>query len=269
MATESKTNVTNSPHASGRGMRLFAEATEDHRSPMDRTDERILVSPSYSALYERGTKLTFLRAPRQPVDARSSSQVLVEKGNDLGIGVEPVLQFGEAVALVLVEQILDGAAVLVHTVHDLLGFTHRHARVVLSVHDHERGRDVFCLVNGAYGLEELAVLLQRAVLGLAQRAAVAARVLEEGDEVGDPHDVYARRPQVRILRKGRQHHEPAVGAAHYADAPVAALPEPVRRMREVLHRVHPQPYVVEVGVGLAVPRRAAYVGGEHGVAPTE
>ena len=50
---------------------------------------------------------------------------------------------------------------------------------------------------------------------------------------------------------------------------VPTLPEPVRRVREILDRIHPQPDVVEVGVLLAVPGRTTNVGEEHGVAPVQ
>ena len=52
-------------------------------------------------------------------------------------------------------------------------------------------------------------------------------------------------------------------------APVAAFPQPVRRVRQILYGVHPQVHVVEVGVSLTVSRRSADVGEEHGEAPTE
>src|ERR687894_2213293 len=113
------------------------------------------------------------------------------------------------------------------------------------------------------------VPLQRAVLLLAQGATVAARVLQESDEVGDPHDIHPGRPELGVFGEGGQHHEPTVGAAHYRDASVAALRQPVRRVCEVLDGVHPQPYVVEMRVDLAVPRRAADVREEHGVPPAE
>src|SRR5687768_16733887 len=111
-----------------------------------------------------------------------SSQVLVEEGGYLRVGIEAVLQFGEAVALVLVEEILDLAAVLSHSVDDLLGLPDGHAGIVLPVDDYERGRYVLCLVDGAYGFEDRTVLLQRAVFGLAQAPPVGARVLQKGDE---------------------------------------------------------------------------------------
>src|SRR5918995_4460667 len=104
----------------------------------------------------------------QPEGRRSGTHVPVEEGGYLRVGVEPVLQFGEAVALVLVEQVIDRAAVLFHAIDDLLGLPDWYAWVVLAMDDHERGCNVPGLVDGAYGLQERAVLPQRPVLGLAQ-----------------------------------------------------------------------------------------------------
>src|SRR5918994_3591389 len=157
----------------------------------------------------------------------------VQEGDYLRVGVETVPQLGEAVALVLVEQVLDRAAVSLHAVNDLLRLSDGHPRVVLTVHDHERSRDAPRLVNRADGLKELAIPLQGAVLGLAQRATVAASVFEEGDEVGNTYDIHPGSPEIGVLREGREHHEPAVGAAHDDDAFVPTLPEPVRRVREI------------------------------------
>src|SRR5215216_6888397 len=199
----------------------------------------------------------------------SGAQVLVEEGCYLRVGVETVLQFGQTVALVLVEQVIDRTTVLFHALDDLLGLPNGHAWVVLAVDDHERGRYLLCLVDGAYGLEERAILLQRGVLGLAQGATVAACVLQEGDEVGDPHDVHSCAPELRVFGEGCEHHEPAVGATHYRDTPVAALPQPVRRVCQVLDGVHPQPHVVEVGVSLAVSCGPSNVRKKDGEAPAE
>src|SRR5215211_2060903 len=91
----------------------------------------------------------------KPVSDCSTSrlQVFIQKGYYLRVGVESVLQFGQTVALVLVEQILDLASVLFHPIDDLLGLPDGHAGIVLAVDDHERGRDVPGFVDGAYGLQ--------------------------------------------------------------------------------------------------------------------
>src|SRR5215208_4647386 len=68
----------------------------------------------------------------------SRLQVFIQKGCYLRVGVESVLQFGQTVALVLVEQILDRTAVLFHPIDDLLGLPDGHAGIVLAVDNHER-----------------------------------------------------------------------------------------------------------------------------------
>src|SRR3712207_1100956 len=114
--------------------------------------------------------------PRRPCsrDARSSRgpKMAVEERGYPGVGVEAVPQLGEAVSLVLVEQVLDKAAVSADLLHDLLRLPDRHAGVVLAVDDHERGRYAVCFVDGAYGPQKVPVLLEGAVLGLAQLAPV-------------------------------------------------------------------------------------------------
>src|SRR3712207_1578245 len=125
--------------------------------------------------------------------------------------------------------------------------------------------DLLGLVDRADGLEEAAIHLQRAILGLAQRPTIAAGVLEEGDEVGDPDYVHPGTPEIRVLRESREHHEPTIGATHDRHPLVTPLAQPVGCVREVLDRVHPQLYVVEVGIRLAVARRAPDVGEEDRV----
>src|SRR5918993_2310499 len=193
-------------------------------------------------------------------------EVLVEEGGYLRIGVEAVRELGEAVPLVLVEEVFHCAAVLPYPLDDLLGLPYGNAGVVLAVDHHERRPYVPGLVKGAYGLEELTIRLERPVLGLAQPATVAAGVLEEGDEVGNAYDVHPGAPELGVLGEGGEHHEPAVGATHDRDALVSPPAQPVGCVRQVSYGVHPELDVVEVGVGLAVAGGAAHVGEEDGVA---
>src|SRR5215211_5024518 len=86
-------------------------------------------------------------------------EVSVEEVGHLGVGIEAVLEFSQAVPLVLVEKVLDRTAVLLHALHDLLCLSDRHPGVVLAVDHHERGPYSVRLVDGAYGLEEVAVVL--------------------------------------------------------------------------------------------------------------
>src|SRR4028119_2368571 len=142
-------------------------------------------------------------------------EVPVEEGGDLRVGVEAVLQLGEAVALVLVEQVLDHATVLAHPLHDLLGLPYGDPGVVLAMYHHKGGRYLLGLVDRAYRFEEVSVAFQRAVLGLAQGPPVATGVLEKGDHVGDPNYVHPGRPQLGVLRERGEHHEASVRATHH------------------------------------------------------
>jgi hypothetical protein len=136
--------------------------------------------------------------------------------------------------------------------------------------DHHKGRRYLLgLVYGTYRFEEISVAFQRAILGLAQGPPVATSVLEKGDHVGDPDYVHPGRPQLGILGERGEHHEASVRAAHHGYSLVPPPAQPVDRMGQILYRIHPEVHVVEVGVGLAVARRAPHVRGEDGVAPSE
>src|SRR5829696_626654 len=89
-----------------------------------------------SHLRSPGSQLVSLQLFTAQGCGRSGTHVSVEEGNYLRVRVEPVLQFGEAMALVLVEQILDRTAVTLHALDDLLGLPDGHAWVVLAVDDH-------------------------------------------------------------------------------------------------------------------------------------
>src|SRR3954470_15181396 len=65
---------------------------------------------------------------------------------------------GEAVALVLADDVPDGHAVLLHGRDDLLGFRQRHAGVVLPLHDEDRRVDLARARQRRDPLEELAHL---------------------------------------------------------------------------------------------------------------
>ena len=96
--------------------------------------------------------------------------------------------------LVLAEDVPDGAAPLADRGDDLLGLGDGDARVVLALDDQERHGDLRGVGQRGDPVEVLAHLRVAlvAVLGAAEVAAVALGVLQEGDEVRDPHDVDAR-----------------------------------------------------------------------------
>ena len=123
--------------------------------------------------------------------------MLLQERRNTRIAVEAVRQAGDAMAFVLVAQVLDRRVAGAQRLHDLLGLADRHARVVGAVDHHQRAGDALDLADRRDRLEERAIALERAVLGLTQRAAVGARALEEGDEVDDPHDVHGARSRAR------------------------------------------------------------------------
>jgi hypothetical protein len=194
--------------------------------------------------------------------------VLVEEVDHPRVGLDAVLQLRDAVALVLEDELLD-RDVLAGLLGDLLGLPDGDARVVRAVEDEQRRGDGLDVVDGADGLEELAVLRQRAVLGLTEFAAPGAGVLQERDEVGDADYVDAGGPEVGILRERGEDHEAAVGAAERGDAAGVdggVVVEPLDAGAEVPHRVHPVADVVGAGVLLPVAGGAPDVGLEDGVA---
>src|SRR5919107_1039394 len=89
-----------------------------------------------SHLRSPGSQLVSLQVFTAQGCGRSSAHVSVEEGDYLRVRVEPVLQLGEAMALVLVQEVIDRTAVAPHALYDLLGLSDGHARVVLAVDDH-------------------------------------------------------------------------------------------------------------------------------------
>src|SRR5688500_11487170 len=86
------------------------------------------------------------------------------------VGNQAVLELDNPVALVLEAQILDPSSLGPHPLRDLLCLRSRHAWIVGAVDNHQRRRDAIRLVERREPLEQLAVLIERAVLGLTQPA---------------------------------------------------------------------------------------------------
>src|SRR5579859_8029139 len=165
----------------------------------------------------------------------------IEEAGDGGVGGEVGGTFGELVALVLETQVFDGYATSAQGGDDLLRLADRHARIVGAVDDEHRRGDAVHLVDGRDVFEEVAVVLQAAVLGLTQPATPGSGVFQERHEIGDADDVHAGGPYLGIGGDSGQHHEAAVAAAPDGDAPRvgdAALGQPRRRVLEVMHRIH-------------------------------
>src|SRR5258708_5869407 len=90
----------------------------------------------------------------------------VEELRERRVVAHAVLEAEDAVPLVVEAKVLDGAALLLQPVHDLLRLVHRHARVVRAVHDEERRLDAIDLADRAQAIEQLAVARERSVLRL-------------------------------------------------------------------------------------------------------
>jgi hypothetical protein len=105
----------------------------------------------------------------------------VEEPPDRRVRLQAVGAFDQPVALVGVAQILHRHPAPPQHRHDLLRLAHRHARIVAAVDHEERRRDALHVVDRRDLLQERAVVLQAAILWLAQLAPPGAGVLEEGD----------------------------------------------------------------------------------------
>jgi len=129
--------------------------------------------------------------------------VLVEEVSDFRIGLDAICELREAVAFVVEDQFPDGHAVVTDLLDDLFGFVDWNARVVFAVKNEQRRFDLLDVVDRRDFLEKVAILGERAVLGLAEFAPPVAGVLEEGDEVGDADDVdrQPRGPGIRSARR--------------------------------------------------------------------
>jgi hypothetical protein len=86
--------------------------------------------------------------------------VLVEELDHLRVGLDSVLAFREAVALVLVDEQF-GRDVFARGLDHLLGLAERDPRVVRAVDDEQRRTDAVGAVDRTDGFEELAVIGER------------------------------------------------------------------------------------------------------------
>src|ERR1700687_5053944 len=139
-----------------------------------------------------------------------SAHMLITEVVDGGVGDETIGAFDQAVAFILKTQVLNRYLALAQGRDDLFRLANWYARVVGTMHDKEGCRDAIDGANGRDLLKKLAVLLQAAVLSLAQFTAPGSSMLQESDKVSDPNDVNARCPQIRIGREGREHHKAAI-----------------------------------------------------------
>src|SRR5579872_6160379 len=172
----------------------------------------------------------------------------IQETRNRRVRYQPVGAFNQAMSLVRETQILYRNIALLKRRYDLFCLTYRNTRIIGTMYDKEGGRDA---VYGTYWrnlLQEFAVMLKATIFRLAILAPPRPRILQERHEVGDTHNVHARRPDFGIRRHRRQYHKAAIAAAHYR-YPLwvsnAALTQPHSRVLQVAYRVHAQSHIVQ------------------------
>src|SRR3981081_508301 len=115
--------------------------------------------------------------------------MLIEEVSDGWVGDETIGAFDQAVAFIRKTQVLNGYLALAQGRDDLFGLANWYARVVSTMHNKEGCRDAMDGANGRDLLKKLAILLQAAVLSLAQFTAPWTGMLQESDKVSNPNDV--------------------------------------------------------------------------------
>ena len=149
----------------------------------------------------RGLQISFENHVDSLAESRTRQQILLEECGNPRIAVEAVRQPRDAVALVLVAQVLDraprarSAATICSA--SLTGTRGSLAPWITISGARDAVRSCGC---GEIDSRNVAVALERAVLGLAQRAAVGAGALQERHEVDDPDDVDRAAPRARGAR---------------------------------------------------------------------
>lgn len=139
-----------------------------------------------------------------PLSSIFHAQMLFQERNHLRIAVQLILALGESVSLVLIAQITHFDAAGFDIFNDHIRFRHRNTRIVRAMDDHQRRLDIAHFGNRRNVVERFAVMRQRAVFALAVRAAIFARIFEEGHQVGHADHVHARCPKLRIARPRRR-----------------------------------------------------------------
>ena len=171
----------------------------------------------------------------------------------------------EAVALVEADEVPHRRPVALHGRDDLVRLGAGHPRIVRARDDEEGLSDGRGVGEGGDAGEERAHLRIPlvAVLGAAQILAVAARALEEADEIRDSDHVQGAADLVAVGDGGRERHVPAIAAPGDHDArrvEIGTRCDPVDRGADVLDGVLPAHPVVQKGEGLSEARRAPDVG---------
>src|SRR5918997_1671254 len=194
-----------------------------------------------------------------------SAQVFGEELFGGGVEFEAVLGTGEAVALVLEEQVLVVYAALLHGGDYLLGLCLLDAGVVRALGDEQGSLDPIHEEERRAALEEVGFGLRVSYAlgkGGYERLPVGRDALYKGDDVRRAHDVHGAPEKVRGERDPGEGRVPAVGAAvdgdplGVGDTPLDGPPYGVHEV--VVHFAAPLP-VAGIKEIFAVARRAVDV----------
>src|SRR6185369_6369308 len=98
----------------------------------------------------------------------------IEKIGHLRIGIQPILELGQTVSLVLIPKILHWNVPLLEGRDDLFRFSDGYARIIGSMNDHHRTPDPVHVVNGADARQEFAMFAKIAILLFSMCSSIGA-----------------------------------------------------------------------------------------------
>src|SRR5258708_30080839 len=104
--------------------------------------------------------------------------MLIKEVGDGRVGDETIGALDQAVAFILKTQVLNGYLALAQGRDDLFGLANWYARVVGAMHDKEGCGDAVDGANRRDLLNKLAILLQAAILSLAQFTAPGSPIFQ-------------------------------------------------------------------------------------------
>src|SRR5258706_2897127 len=195
--------------------------------------------------------------------------ILIKEVSDGRVGDETIGAFDQAVTFIRKTQVLNGYLALAQGRDDLFGLDNRYGRVVGTMHDKEGCRDAVDGANRRDLLKKLAILLQAAVLSLAQFTAPGSSIFQKGNKVSDPNDVNARCPQIRIGRESREHHKAAIAAPHNGNTTRisdAAITQVENRVLEIGDRIHAQTHIIQALVLITITGAAPHIWDKDAIA---
>src|SRR5258706_7059080 len=195
--------------------------------------------------------------------------MLIKEVGDGRVGDETIGAFDQAVAFILKTQVLNGYLALAQGRDDLFCLANWYARVVGAMYDKEGSSDTIDGANRRDLLKKLAVLLQAAILSLAQFTAPGSSIFQKGDKVSDPNDVNARCPQIRIGRESREHHKAAIAASHNGNSTRisdAAITQVENCVLEICDGIHTQTHIIQALVLITITGATPHIWDKDGIA---